>query len=159
MSLLVQSLEHFGTLSRTRISDIQFMLISIDILPGPSDIVILLVRIRLSIFIIRSQEEVNSRRLNLCIWVENGQRNDRDGLGVGPDFLLPKFPDHHDGPHGFSTLLLALSFTLVTDYFGAHTAFYHPEKETLDDTVQTVVLGLCIGSLQVGEDRLSDDGS
>jgi len=89
VGLFVQCLEHLGTLSRTCISDVQFMLISINILPSSSNIVVLLIRIRFSIIIIGSEEEMDSGRLNLCVWVEDGQRNDGNSLGVGPDFLLP----------------------------------------------------------------------
>jgi hypothetical protein len=89
VSLLVKRLEHLGTLLGARISDIQFMLESIDILPSSSDIIIVLIRIRFSIIVIRSKEEMDSRRLDFGIWVEDGQSDNRDGLGVVPDFLLP----------------------------------------------------------------------
>ena len=76
MSLLVQRLEHLGTLSGAHISDIQLVLESIDILPSSSNIIIILVRIGLSIIVIGSKEEVNSGRLNFGIRMENGQSDD-----------------------------------------------------------------------------------
>jgi hypothetical protein len=149
-SLLVECLEHLGTLSRTRVSDIQLVLERVDILSRSTDIILIVARF--GIVIVGSEEEMNRGRLDFGIWVEDGQCDDRDSLGVVPDPLFPKFSHHHDCPHGLSTLLLAFAFALVADDFGAHAAFDHTEQETLDDSVQSVVLCLGIGSLEIGED-------
>jgi hypothetical protein len=47
----------------------------------------------------------------------------------------------------------------IADDFGGHSSFYHAEEEGLDDSIEFVVLVWRVGSFDVCEDCLADEGA
>ena len=82
-----------------------------------------------------------------------------------PNSLPPQLLDQHNRPHGLSSTLivrlitLALSLHSGTLDISTHSSLNHPEEESLDHSVELVVLRLRVGRSNVGEDRFSDGGS
>jgi hypothetical protein len=125
----------------------------------------LLVR-RMRITILISQKEVHGSRLNLDVRVLTSSDNDRYGLGIVPDILPPQLFDERYCPESFSTLCLSSSSgrssgksTLVSNDVGTHTFFDHTEQQSLNDSIELVVFGRRVGSLDIGQDLSPDERS
>jgi len=125
----------------------------------------LLVR-SMRVTILISQEEVYSSRLDLDIRVLTSSNDDGYGLGIVPDVLPPQLFDERYRPESLSALCLSSSSsragsesTLVSDDIGTHTLFDHTEQQGLNDSVELVVFGGRVGSLDVGQDLSSNERS
>ena len=133
-------------------------------------------------FLVAAEEEVQRRTLNLGDRMKAPQCNNGDRLGVipvlsvnhynqvgcrgnVPNTLLPELFGQHHSPHGFVTAVrqtlcicvwVAPELPFVPHDRPTHSTLNHAKEHGLHGTIELVIFGALVSSLDISEDIFSE---